>query len=167
MGTHGRNWNPSRQSSGLVRLALLASGWLLAVVGWAGVFLPILPGVPFLLLATACFARSSPRAERWLLENRFIGPTLVRWRQTGTVDPRTKVFALGCVVLTFALAVWRTQSWLVRAIWAVGGLALTLWLSRYLRTEPSLEHAAAAREQDAASAPGLGPFRGQRSDQVR
>ena len=134
---HSKDMKPRPERSGLARLALLFAGWLFVVIGWAGVFLPIVPGVPFLLLATACFARSSPRAERWLLSNRFIGPTLVRWRQTGTVEPRTKVFALGCVALTFALAIWRTNFWLLRMIWTVSGLVLILWLSRYLRTEPT------------------------------
>ncbi len=140
-GRRPRGAGTRRGQSGLLRLSLLFAGWLCVVVGWVGVFLPVLPGVPFLILATACFARSSPRAERWMLENRFVGPTLRRWRETRTVEPRTKLFALGCVALTFVLAIVRSQSWILRAIWLAFGLALMVWLGRLLRTSRADEPA--------------------------
>ena len=58
-----------------MRIVYLSLGWLLLTIGILGAFMPILPTTPFLIMAVACFARSSPRLETWLLDHpRFGGP---------------------------------------------------------------------------------------------
>jgi hypothetical protein len=115
--------------AGFVRATLLAAGWLCFFVGWAGVLLPLIPGTPILILAAACFARSSPRAERWLLQNRFVGPPLVRWRQTRTVDARIKAWGLVVIALSFAVGVARAGTPWLRGALVLLGAALLLALS--------------------------------------
>ena len=67
--------------------------WLFLAVGIAGVFLPLIPGTLFLIFAGACFTRSSPRFEAWLLDHPRFGPPVRAWRATGAVPRRAKVFA--------------------------------------------------------------------------
>ncbi|WP_345775797.1 YbaN family protein [Vibrio sp. 99-8-1] len=60
---------------------LFSLGWLATGLGFLGVFLPLLPTVPFILLAMYCFGRSSPRFQVWLENNRYLGDTVLRIKQ--------------------------------------------------------------------------------------
>jgi uncharacterized membrane protein YbaN (DUF454 family) len=75
------------------RLILLALAWAFLGVGIVGVFLPLVPGTLFLILAGACFTRSSPRFEAWLLDHPRFGPPVRAWRKTGAIPRRGKLFA--------------------------------------------------------------------------
>ena len=63
-----------------VQVAFAALGTLFLLLGIAGVFLPVLPATPFLLLATACYARSSRRFYNWLMNHPAFGPLIIEWR---------------------------------------------------------------------------------------
>jgi len=63
-----------------VRALLWSAGSLCVALGVIGLFLPVLPTTPFMLLAAACYARASERFYRWLLTHRVFGPTVREWR---------------------------------------------------------------------------------------
>jgi len=84
----------------LHRPLLLTAGLLCLALGALGVFLPLLPTTPFLLLAAACFSRSSRRMHAWLLSNRLFGPILRDWEERRAIQRRIKVVA---TVLMLAL----------------------------------------------------------------
>ena len=86
-----------------MRLLFLLLGWLFVGLGIAGAFLPILPTTPFLLLAVACFARSSPKLEAWLIEHPRLGPPLKNWRREGAISRRAKVAAVTLMATSYAV----------------------------------------------------------------
>jgi uncharacterized membrane protein YbaN (DUF454 family) len=91
----------------MIRLFYLVAGMLALAAGGIGLFLPLVPTVPFAILAAFCFARSSPRAEAWLLSRKSIGPHIKAWRERGAINRKGKVAALlafaGSAVLGLAL----------------------------------------------------------------
>jgi uncharacterized membrane protein YbaN (DUF454 family) len=85
--------------TGPARWAWLVAGWLAAAVGAAGVIVPGLPTTGPFVLAASCFAKSSPRFERWVLSLPRIGP-LVRDHRAGLGMPRrAKVMAVSMIVV--------------------------------------------------------------------
>ena len=73
-------------------------GILFVVLGAIGAVLPLLPTTPFVLVAAWCFARSSPRLHRWLLESRLFGPMLRDWEENRCVPLRAKITAVVMMV---------------------------------------------------------------------
>lgn len=88
------------------RVVLLACGWAAVGLGAVGVVVPGLPTTGFFVLAAACFARSSPRVERWVLDLPTVGP-LVRDHRAGLGMPRrAKVLAIGMMLTACGLSSW-------------------------------------------------------------
>ena len=80
-------------------------GILALALGAIGVVLPLLPTVPFLLLAAACFAKSSDRLHHWLLNHRTFGPPIEAWRESGAISRRAKVAASASMLAAFAISI--------------------------------------------------------------
>lgn len=97
-----------------MRILTLAAAWLFVAVGIVGVFLPLLPTTPFMILAAALFARSSPRFERWLIEHPRYGQPLIDWRREGAISKRAKIASVSLMAVSYAI-VWLVgppQIWL-------------------------------------------------------
>lgn len=75
-------------------------------LGVVGIFLPLLPTTPFLLLAAACFAKSSDRMHRWLLDNRWFGNYIRDYREGRGVPLRAKAVALVTLWASMGYAVF-------------------------------------------------------------
>ena len=72
----------------------LLLGYTSLGLGFAGVFLPVLPTTPFILLSAFCFSRSSDRLHRWLSAHRTFGPLLSDWQRGGAIRPRPKAWSI-------------------------------------------------------------------------
>ena len=99
-----------------MRSIYLLAGLLMTALGIVGVFLPLLPTTPFLLVAVWCFSRSSPRLEQLLLNHRTLGPPLRNWRREGAISARAKTLAVGLIVVSYIFFYYRTQPSLLLAV---------------------------------------------------
>ncbi len=95
-------------------LGLLCVG--LAVLG---IFLPILPTTPFLLLAFACFAKSSERLRNWLLANKIFGPTIRQWHETRSISRKAKIYAIISIFIVGGISFLSVDKFVLRLILVV------------------------------------------------
>jgi hypothetical protein len=124
------------------RRALWFTGGAIAMLlGLIGLFLPLLPTVPFLLLAAMCFSRSCRRCERWMLNHPRFGPPLRDWREHRAVSLGVKRFATLMMAIS-ALAAW----WVLVSPWrwlpTAACAAVAWWLWRLPLRVPSRDAAA-------------------------
>jgi len=114
--------------SPVVRWVLIVLGWMFLALGAIGVFVPILPTTPFVLLAAACFVRGSKRVHGWLLSTRPFGPIIREWRENRTIPPRAKRVAQVLIVLSFGSSAvfFVPVLWVQIAVAALGLVALVL-----------------------------------------
>lgn len=131
-----------------VRALLVVAGIALTGVGIAGIVLPLLPGMPFLILAAACFARSNERLYNWLLNHRVVGPPLHAWRHHRRIPRSVKPRAIAAVVLAFSLSTYfALEHPAARAAWLVLGAGVVVLIARLPSYDEHLgaEYAAAVR----------------------
>ena len=81
-------------------------GLIFLLLGGIGVVLPLLPTTPFILLAAACFAKSSPRMHRWLLESELFGPILRDWEKNRCISYGVKWLSLSMMALIGGTSIW-------------------------------------------------------------
>ncbi len=104
-------------------------GLVCVALAMVGVVLPLLPTVPFLLLAAFFFARSSSRLHNWLLTHQTFGPLIVDWQSSGVIRPGAKKAATLSVTAVFGLSVLLSMPSHVLIIQAVvlSGVMLFIW----------------------------------------
>jgi uncharacterized membrane protein YbaN (DUF454 family) len=112
-----------------VRRVFIGLGFVSLLAGFVGVFLPILPTVPFVLLAAFCFSRGSARFHRWLLDHRLTGPLIRDWYQHQSIRSSTRRRATLLIVLSFSLSILLVPIFWLRLALASSGamLLIVLW----------------------------------------
>lgn len=114
------------------RLLWNIAGLAFTALGIAGVILPLLPGVVFLILAAYCFARGSQRLHDWLLNHPRLGPAIRDWQAHGAIRRSAKRMAMVAICLSFVVPVA-----LGAAVWVLGLQALALGaVSVFILTRP-------------------------------
>lgn len=114
--------------SRLMRSLYLIVGFAAVILAVAGVILPILPTTPFLLLAAACFARSSKRFHDRLLANRIAGPIIREWVEHRSIRRQVKRWVYLLMALSFGSSILMMTSVWHQAMLAVLGIVLTLFI---------------------------------------
>ena len=90
----------------LIRWLWIIAGSISLTLGIIGIFLPLLPTTPFLLLAAACYARGSSRLHNWLLNNKMFGKYIRNYREGKGIPARSKVLALTLLWLTIGFSIF-------------------------------------------------------------
>ena len=98
------------------RILLNIAGLFFVGLGILGAVLPVLPTTPFLLVAAACFAKSSPYLHQMLLSNRVFGPFIRDWQQNRSIPLRGKRIALVSMVLAGMWSCYILTDWLWRLL---------------------------------------------------
>lgn len=119
-----------------LRWMLLLSGFIATVLGVLGVFLPVLPTVPFLLLALACFGRSSERFYVWLLDHAQLGPMIRPYLNGRGLSQTSKVKAIALLWASILLSAFL----MVELVWVRWMLLLiACGVTLYLCQLPTLK----------------------------
>lgn len=130
MGANREDSPPVVPLTGSVRLAFVAAGLACVGLAYLGAILPGLPTTPWVLAASYCLARSSPRLQRWLLRSPIFGRLLRDWHEHRGI--RRPVKALACatviVAVTFSVGFAGLPNWLRGAIAACGAVGLCVIL---------------------------------------
>ena len=111
-------------------------GCVAVALGVLGIFLPLLPTTPFLLLASACFARGSSCLHNWLQTNRVFGNYLRDYESGKGIPLRGKLWILVFMWGSMSYSVWRTDLPSVRILVILVGCCVTIYLTRFVPTMP-------------------------------
>jgi len=111
-----------------VRYALLALGWLSVVLGVIGIFVPVLPTTPFLLLAAACFVRSSRRLYHWLVSHPRLGPWIRDYLDGQGIPLKAKVYSIGLMWASIAFSCYLVPLSWARAFMLTSAVLVSLYI---------------------------------------
>lgn len=124
----------ARGTRSRARWVYLPAGWGALALGGIGIFLPVIPTTPFVLLAAWCFARSSERLHRRLVEHPRFGPTIREWESHGVIRIRAKLLATAVIVPLVGVMLLGTAA----PGWAkLLTLALVAWGLSFVWSRPS------------------------------
>ena len=120
----------------MLKYLYIAAGTLSLILGVVGIFVPLLPTTPFLLLTAALYFKSSPRLYDWLLRNRYLGIYIRNFREYKAIPLRAKIVS---VLLLWATIGYRVLA-VVEALWlrlllaAIAvGVTIHIWSYKTLR----------------------------------
>ncbi len=117
----------------LRQLCYVALGHLCLVVGIVGVFVPLLPTTPFLLIACFWYERGSSKFHAIVLENKYVGPFVSNWKQNGSIPIRAKILAISMIVLSIGYSVYIAALVLVKVLLTIIGVCVSV----YIGTRPA------------------------------
>lgn len=125
---------PRKPVRTLLNWVLIAAGFLSIALGVIGIFLPLLPTTPFLLLAAFCFSKGSERWHSWLLSQPHLGKAIRDWNEHGVIRPRVKVVCISMMAATLAYSLFVASFPIYGRLTLV---AISLWVTIFVGTRPS------------------------------
>jgi uncharacterized membrane protein YbaN (DUF454 family) len=118
-----------------VKMFLLFVGGLSVVLGVIGIFLPVMPTTPFLLLAAACFMRTSPKFYNWLVGHPKLGKYLVYYLKGKGIPLKAKVYTIATMAISMSVTCYFVPVTAVRVLLPLVGVLVALYIVR----QPTLD----------------------------
>lgn len=116
---------------------IFMGGTITLILGIVGIFLPILPTTPFLLVSAAAYAKSSSRFHHWLLHNKILGSYIRNYREGLGMPIKVKIFTLSFLWLMILIATLMVPILWVQIILLIIALAVTIHI---MLIRPKKEH---------------------------
>ena len=114
---------------GIYRYLYFISGVLLVAIGVIGIFLPILPTTIFLILASACFIKSSPKANEWLRNHKILGMYIKNYQDGSSLTVKSTIFNITFLwIMISASAIFFTELWYIRLLLFAIAVGVTIHL---------------------------------------
>ncbi|KLT72471.1 membrane protein [Neisseria arctica] len=113
----------------MIRWLFAGCGIIALTLGIIGIFLPILPTTPFVLLAAGCWAKSSPHFHHWLSRHRYFGPIIKNWETRRAIPKKAKYLAFSMMAFS-CLLLWvrfPMQWWIAIATMVCISVAFWMW----------------------------------------
>lgn len=120
-------------------------GTLALILAILGVFLPLLPTTPFLLLASACYLRGSQRMHRWLLSNRLFGEYLRNYQEKRAIPLRAKIVALLMMWGSILFSAWLVEPLPLKLMLLAIAACVSIYLLRMKTLAPEAPPGAGER----------------------
>ncbi|WP_133010431.1 YbaN family protein [Marinomonas flavescens] len=119
------------------RVSFIILGWLSLITGIIGIFLPLLPTTPLVLLAAWCFSKSSVRFHQWLIGHKYFGPIISDWQSSDGIPKRTRNRAIIFMWLGMGISMIIVgRFWATISLITIGAAVSTYLLRMPTRSEP-------------------------------
>ena len=109
----------------IAKIILNTLGTVFVLIGILGVFLPLLPATPFLLLASACYVRGSQRLYGWLMNNKYLGPYIRNFREHRAMPVRAKIISIAILWISLVISIYRVDIFIIQSVLIVVGIGVT------------------------------------------
>ncbi|MFT6188941.1 MAG: uncharacterized membrane protein YbaN (DUF454 family) [Oleispira sp.] len=113
-----------------VKVLLLIVGWLSVVLGVIGIFLPVMPTTPFLLLAAACFMRTSPKFYNWLVGHPKLGKYLVYYLEGKGIPLKAKIYTIALMAISMSVTTYIVPVTEIKILLPLVGVLVALYIAR-------------------------------------
>ena len=121
------------------KILLVTAGTICVALATLGIFIPLLPTTPFLLLAVTCYTRSSDRLHDWLINHRWLGPYIRNYREHRAVTLGTKIVSITFLWATMAYAILTmAHHWALYALLVAVAIGVTIHLTRFTTATPEM-----------------------------
>jgi len=119
----------AEKRSPLYYYGFLSLGFILVGIGILGIFLPLLPTTIFLILASACFVKSSPRAHQWLKNHKWLGGYLKNYQEKSGLSIKSKIFTISILWASILFSAFvLTEAFYIRLLLLFIAVGVTIHL---------------------------------------